>query len=162
MKQTRFSRAVTAAFTGHRACPPSMRNVIKSRLSAAILDAYEHGIRNFVSGFALGFDLLAAEAVLALKASHPDITLTAAVPFRGQPNKFTFTERLRYERFLSQADEVIVLSERYYRRCFLERDEFMVDNASLVIAYYDGREKGGTYYTVKRASAAGIRIVNVF
>lgn len=63
---------------------------------------------------------------------------------------------------MSQADEVIVLSENYYPRCFLERDEFMVDNASLLIAYYDGRERGGTYYTVKKATTDGIRVVNVY
>ena len=32
----------------------------------------------------------------------------------------------------------------YYTRYFLDRDEFMVENASLLIAFYDGREKGGT------------------
>jgi hypothetical protein len=30
------------------------------------------------------------------------------------------------------------------------------------IAYYDGREKGGTYYTVKKARARGIPIINVY
>ena len=33
------------------------------------------------------------------------------------------------------ADEVIVLSESYYPRCFLDRDEFMVNNSSLLIGY---------------------------
>jgi uncharacterized phage-like protein YoqJ len=63
---------------------------------------------------------------------------------------------------MNQADEVIVLSESYYTRCYLERDEFMVDHSNLLIAYYDGREKGGTYYTVKKATNQGIRVVNLF
>ena len=60
------------------------------------------------------------------------------------------------------ADEVIVLSESYYPRCFLNRDEFMVNNSSLIIGYYDGREKGGTFYTIRKAMAQDIPIVNVF
>ena len=57
---------------------------------------------------------------------------------------------------------MIVLSESYYTRCYLERDEFMVDHSNLLIAYYDGREKGGTYYTVKKATNQGVRVVNLF
>ena len=60
MEQTRFSKAVSAAFTGHRSCQYSMRDCIKARLRDSITKAYEHGIRNFISGFAIGFDMLAA------------------------------------------------------------------------------------------------------
>ena len=38
-----------------------------------------------------------------------------------------------------------------YLGCFLDRDEFMVCNAAHIIAYYDGRERGETYYTIKKA-----------
>ena len=44
----------------------------------------------------------------------------------------------------------------------MDRDEFMVNNASSLIAYYDGREKGGTFYTIRKAMAQNISIVNVF
>ena len=57
---------------------------------------------------------------------------------------------------------VIVISESYYPRCFLDRDEFMVNNSSKLIGYYDGREKGGTFYTIRKAMAQNIPIVNVF
>ena len=76
--------------------------------------------------------------------------------------RFNFYDRKRYDRLLEVADEVIVLSERYYPRCFLDRDEFMVNNSSLLIGYYDGREKGGTFYTIRKAMAQNIPIVNVF
>lgn len=55
-----------------------------------------------------------------------------------------------------------MLSESYYPRCFLDRDEFMVNNSSKLIGYYDGREKGGTFYTIRKANAQNIPIVNVF
>ena len=162
MEQRKFSRAATAAFSGHRFIDASQREHVKKGLSNAVLDAYGNGIRNFISGFAIGFDMMAAEVVAALKQSHPDIILTAAIPFNGQASRFSFYDRKRYDRLLKEADEVIVLSDSYYPRCFLERDEFMVNNASSLIAYYDGREKGGTFYTIRKAMAQNIPIVNVF
>lgn len=162
MEQKTFCRAVTAAFSGHRYIDASQREAIKKRLTKAVLDAYENGIRNFISGFAVGYDILAAEMVVSLKSRLPDITLIAAIPFNEQASRFNDYNKLRYDKLLKAADEVIVLSQGYFPMCFLERDEFMVNNASLLIAFYDGRERGGTFYTIKRAKERGVPIVNVF
>ncbi|MCW4093279.1 DUF1273 domain-containing protein [Prevotella copri] len=159
---TKFDKAVSAAFTGHRFYNFSQQEVIRERLTKAILEAYEHGISNFISGFAIGIDLMAAQIVQSLKPSCPGMTLTAAIPFRGQADRFKPSDRVVYDGLMASADEVIVLSEYYYTRCFLDRDEFMVENASLLIAFYDGREKGGTYYTFKKANSLGIPVVNIY
>ncbi len=95
-----------------------MRDCIKARLRDSISKAYEHGIRNFISGFAIGFDMLAAEVVVSMKAEHPDITLTAAIPFNGQSMRYSLSDQSRYERLLNHADQVIALSDRSYPRCY--------------------------------------------
>ena len=162
MNDLKFDRTVSAAFTGHRFYDFSQREFIQERLTSAISEAYDHGIRNFISGFALGIDLMAAQLVQSLKCNLPGISLTAAIPFEGQAERYNISDKRVYRRLLELADKVIVLSDCYYPRCFLDRDEFMVENASYLIAYYDGREKGGTYYTVKKARARGIPIINVY
>lgn len=162
MNDLKFDRTVSAAFTGHRFYDFSQRVFIQERLTSAIFEAYDHGIRNFISGFALGIDLMAAQLVQSLKCNLPGISLTAAIPFEGQAERYNIYDKRVYRRLLELADKVIVLSDYYYSRCFLDRDEFMVENASYLIAYYDGREKGGTYYTVKKARARGIPIINVY
>ncbi|MBV4207922.1 DUF1273 domain-containing protein [Phocaeicola vulgatus] len=162
MNDLKFDRTVSAAFTGHRFYDFSQREFIQERLTSAISEAYDHGIRNFISGFALGIDLMAAQLVQSLKCNLPGISLTAAIPFEGQAERYNIYDKRVYRRLLELADKVIVLSDCYYPRCFLDRDEFMVENASYLIAYYDGREKGGTYYTVKKARARGIPIINVY
>ena len=162
MNDLKFDRTVSAAFTGHRFYDFSQREFIQERLTSAISEAYDHGIRNFISGFALGIDLMAAQLVQSLKCNLPGISLTAAIPFEGQAERYNIYDKRVYGRLLELADKVIVLSDYYYPRCFLDRDEFMVENASYLIAYYDGREKGGTYYTVKKARARGIPIINVY
>ena len=162
MNDLKFDRTVSAAFTGHRFYDFSQREFIQERLTSAISEAYDHGIRNFISGFALGIDLMAAQLVQSLKCDLPGISLTAAIPFEGQAERYNIYDKRVYRRLLELADKVIVLSDCYYPRCFLDRDEFMVENASYLIAYYDGREKGGTYYTVKKARARGIPIISVY
>ena len=162
MNDLKFDRTVSAAFTGHRFYDFSQREFIQERLTSAISEAYAHGIMNFISGFALGIDLMAAQLVQSLKCNLPGISLTAAIPFEGQAERYNIYDKRVYRRLLELADKVIVLSDCYYPRCFLDRDEFMVENASYLIAYYDGREKGGTYYTVKKARARGIPIINVY
>ena len=162
MNDLKFDRTVSAAFTGHRFYDFSQRVFIQERLTSAISEAYDHGIRNFISGFALGIDLMAAQLVQSLKCNLPGISLTAAIPFEGQAERYNIYDKRVYRRLLELADKVIVLSDCYYPRCFLDRDEFMVENASYLIAYYDGREKGGTYYTIKKARARGIPIINVY
>ena len=162
MEKGKISRAATAAFTGHRFMDASLREHVRKRLSDAVLDAYGQGFRNFISGFAIGFDMMAAETVVSLRRSHPDITLIAAIPFKGQASRFSFYDRKRYDSLLEAVDEVMVLSDSYYPRCFLDRDEFMVNSSSMLIGYYDGRGKGGTFYTIRKAMARNIPIVNVF
>ena len=159
---TKFDKAVSAAFTGHRFYNFSQQEVIRERLTKAILEAYEHGISNFISGYAIGIDLMAAHIVQSLKPFCSGMTLTVAIPFRGQADRFKPSDRMAYDGLMGSADEVIILSEYYYTRCFLDRDEFMVENASLLIAFYDGREKGGTYYTFKKANCLGVPVVNIY
>ena len=142
MNDLKFDRTVSAAFTGHRFYDFSQREFIQERLTSAISEAYDHGIRNFISGFALGIDLMAAQLVQSLKCNLPGISLTAAIPFEGQAERYNIYDKRVYRRLLELADKVIVLSDCYYPRCFLDRDEFMVENASYLIAYYDGRGNG--------------------
>lgn len=109
MNMTKFDKAVSAAFTGHRFYNFSQQEVIKERLTKAILEAYEHGISNFISGFAIGIDLMAAQIVQSLKPSCPGMTLTAAIPFRGQADRFKPGDRMVYDGLMASADEVIIL-----------------------------------------------------
>ena len=63
---------------------------------------------------------------------------------------------------LVKADKVIVLSDTYYKGCLLRRNDFMLQHSNYVIAYYDGKQKGGTYYTCREARKRGMTVVNLF
>jgi uncharacterized phage-like protein YoqJ len=150
-------REHTLCFTGHRYYNGSA----EEQLALAIETAYGDGYRVFISGMAEGFDLAAAEAILKLKESQPNIALVAAVPFSGQAKGFSPTDKARYEVILAMADQIVILREHYTHGCYWERDDWMVEHSRRVICWYDS-SGGGTRYTVRAALAAGLDIVNIF
>lgn len=96
------------------------------------------------------------------KRDFNDITLTAVIPFRDQCGMWNFKDRQRYHAVLRQADFRILLSERYYKGCLLVRNDFMLSYASRIVACYDGRRRGGTFYTCNRARAMNIPVINLY
>ena len=74
----------------------------------------------------------------------------------------TWQNSKRYDHILAKADKVIVLSDTYYKGCLLRRNDFMLQHSNFVIAYYDGKQKGGTYYTCREARKRGMTVVNLF
>ena len=161
-KEIKFCEAATAAFTGHRWYDSSRKQSIMEKLEGCVREAYKNGITNFISGMAIGFDLLAAEVVLSLRHECPAITLTAVLPFREQASHFNELNRCRYYKCLSQADDIVILSNDYTAKCYLERDRFMVEHSSLLIACYDGRNRGGTFWTVNYADRIGKNVINIY
>lgn len=148
------SPATTASFTGHRDYDGSAGDALRRTVG----ELYARGYRAFMSGMAVGFDLAAAEAVLDCRRSMPGVRLIAVVPFQGQESRFSTTDRECFSRILAAADEVVVLSPVFHRGCYTVRNDFLVDSASAVIAWYDG-SPGGTHYTVRRARRFGKELI---
>ena len=159
----KIDRACSVAFTGHRLIPSSDIERVRKEVRKKVRLLYAMGFRNFISGMALGFDMLAAEEVLHLKNDGcKELRLIAVVPFWGQSDKWREDERKRYSRLLDCADDVVVMSSTYFRSCFFKRNDYMLSHACGLVTYYDGKPKGGTFYTVRRAQGIGMDMINVY
>lgn len=123
---------------------------------------YAMGIRNYYCGMALGFDMLAAEVILSLKAELSNLKLIAVVPFKGQFARWSYNEQTRYKAILTRCDDVILLSQGYYNGCLLRRNDYMLAHSCGLIAFFDGKPKGGTFYTCQKAKTLGMDIINLF
>lgn len=106
--------------------------------------------------------MLAAEAVLSLKTELQNFTLIAVVPYRGQSEKWSDTNRSKYNATLCKADQTILLSENYYKGCLLRRNDYMLSQSCCIIAYFDGNNEGGTFYTCRRAAELNLSVKNIF
>ena len=144
------------AFTGHRTYCGEASDALRRTIG----ELYERGFRTFLSGMAVGFDLAAAEAVLLLREQKPEVRLVAAVPFPGQERHFSASDRERFQRVLAAANETVILSPTYHRGVYAVRNDFLVDNARIVVAWYDGMP-GGTHYTVRRALRRGLEVIDL-
>ncbi len=148
------------AFSGHRSLPreeiPRLRELLCREIGAQA-DAGRFG---FLCGGAMGFDTLAAEAVLSTRARRPEITLTLALPCPGQHLRWPAAAQRRFTEILEQADEVVYVSPEYHRFCMLQRNRFLVDHSGLLICYLT-QERGGTAYTVSYALKQGVPVTNL-
>ncbi len=158
---------MSVAFSGYRTSKimhtnpdPLIIRSIESKLLTAIETLYAQGMRNFISGGAIGFDTLAAQAVLHSKDSHPDISLTLAIPFSGHDYNFSPKQKTRLQKIAASADHIIYVSQKFHDRAYLDRNKFMLRNSSTLVCYFDG-QRGGTMYTVNRALRLGHKIINL-
>lgn len=122
---------------------------------------YALGYRNFLCGMAMGYDLAAAECALSLRDELAGLRLVAVVPFDGMERRFSSEQRTLYNRIMAEADEVVTLATHYSASAYIVRNNYLVDNSSACIAYFDG-SKGGTAYTVRRAVKGLHRLVNIY
>lgn len=161
-------RETTCCFTGHRAEKLPWRYnetdgaclALKERIFDSVEAAWFAGYRHFICGMATGTDMYFCEAVLRLRDEREGVTLEAAIPFEGQSDKWDAFTRKRYFRLVTECDRQTVLQSRYTRECMIERNRYMVDASSLLIAAYGG-SGGGTMHTMLYAMRQGVRIVEL-
>ena len=147
-------------FTGHRLIPEAERAALSRLLDQALDDAFREGKRFFLSGGALGFDTIAAMAVLRLKEREPAAGLILALPCRSQADRWSAPDRETYRFLLDRADRVIFVSDEYFEGCMQKRNRFLVDHAAACFCYLRSC-RGGTWYTVSYAYDQGRSIRNL-
>ena len=160
--------SVSCCFTGHRPAKlPWGTNEndprcfdLKQELAARLQGVYEAGYRHFICGMAAGCDLYFAEAVLAMRREHPEVTLEAAIPCEGQADAWPQELRRRYEALVADCDEVTMLQHAYTPGCMQRRNRYMVERSSLLLAVYDGMP-GGTMNTILLARRSGCRVITI-
>ena len=154
----KFCQDITVAFTGHR----TYAGESNQELRRVVAQLYERGFSRFLCGMSWGFDLAAGEAVLELKKEHPEVDLIAVIPHKGFFKLFHGADAEQYRRVADVADGAEVVSENGGDLSYMLRNNYLVDNASVVVAWWDGAPKGGTAYTVRRARKSRAEVINLF
>ena len=159
---------LTCCFTGHR--PEKLPwggdesdarcLKLKEELACCIDGAYLAGCRHFICGMARGCDMLFAEAALALRGKHPEVTLEAAIPCDTQADGWRADERRRYEHLTAECDEVTFVAHAYSPGCMQRRNEYMVERSDVLIAVFNGTA-GGTMNTILCAQRKGLRVITI-
>ncbi len=160
-------RAKSCFFTGHRRIAAKNDRMLME-IKKCISYLYSIGVREFHSGGAIGFDTLAATIVIDLKRFHPDMKLILNLPYHNQASNWS-DSNVEYSEFVKKhADEIIysfngeVLTKEEARKHLLKRNRDMVDCSKYGIAYYSGKSKSGTGYTLRYAQDKKCEVVNIY
>ena len=154
-------REKTCCFTGHRNIPKGEEAAVRARVREEVLLQMERGVDSFLVGGAVGFDMLAAEVLLALREREGKaFRLVSVLPFQGWRDRWGTAEKDREDRILEKSDEISFSRLNNSRRCYLDRDRKMVDSSCVCIAYCS-RFGGGTAYTVRYAMKQGVDVINI-
>ena len=143
----------TACFTGHRRLNGHYRGDAWKKISGHMDEKIipmlvkKYKITNYISGMALGVDMLAAERILYHKNRYfTPLYLEAAIPYKNQYTIWPEDEQKRYHSILKRADKVKILYGTAYANWKLnKRNKWMVDESRYVIAIWDGTRHGGTF-----------------
>ena len=156
-----MERETSCCFTGHRNIPAQDGLWIRRRLREEILRLAEQGVHSFLAGGALGFDTMAAQEVLRMRAEYlPDLELVLVLPCVGQEEKWRQRDAAVYRVLLRQADQVIYTSTQRQKGCMFRRNRFLVDHSAYCICY-QVTQRGGTAYTVQYARNQGLQVSNL-
>lgn len=152
----------TCFFTGHRRLPLVRKDEIKRLVSEKIEELIvEYDVKDFISGGALGYDMLAAEAVIDMKKKYPHIRLLLYLPCYGQSKKWGLGQKFRYNMIKSRADEILYVTEKEYtENCMHTRNLRMIKDSFFCISFCI-MHSSGTGLTLKNAEEVGIHTVNI-
>ncbi len=156
MSEFLINKARTVALTGHRIVS---KNFNREKLKEIFLSLYDKGYDTFLNGMAIGYDTECFKILTQIK-SNKDLRIIACIPCKSQSQKFNSEQKKEYENLLNLADEKIFVNQEYTNTCMKKRNEFMVDNASVLVAYQN-RDFGGTANTVRYAQKNNVEIIFV-
>ena len=160
-------RACSCCFTGHRVMSKSERKEVLFRLRSTVLYFVSKGVVNFRAGGALGFDTLAATMVVDLKRSDDRIKLILDLPYEGQDEKWSDTDKRIYKFICDNADVINVSEKKPSSRqkateLLYKRNKALVENSDYCICYLKKKGRSGTAYTVDYAKRLDREIINLY
>lgn len=173
----------TVCITGHRekSIPSYLNNPIYRNITIASVKlmlyryidmAAESGYENFISGLAVGIDLWAAEYIIKKKKTNKKLCLIGAMPYLRHAERFPKFYREMLADVEKNADYLVTVNDNpsitygssslganFSRDLYRNRNYYMVDNSSAVIAFLNSNSNfSGTSQTVNYARRTGCNV----
>lgn len=153
------------AGSGHRpqfAVTPTLKAFSKAQ-DLAMLQTAKHYLAELkadyvISGGALGWDTAIARAAFSLK-----IPYAVYVPCQGFGAMWDKQQQFTFDMMLRHADKHHIVTDKPYNASLMViRDHAMVNDATMVLALWNGQTHGGTYHTVQYAKQCHKEVVNAW
>ncbi len=152
----------TVCFTGHRKIPENALGVLRELLNEILDSLYDRGARVFKAGGAVGFDTMAAQAVIDLKIRRADqsVKLHLCLAAPDQAKSFSRYDAIIFRMVCENADSISYEGETAKSSSYFARNRRLVEGSDVCVAYCTA-QSGGTYYTCTRALTSGVEFINL-
>lgn len=145
-------------FTGHRNMPSDIITRITPPIIERLTSLISIGVKNFYVGGAIGFDMYAGILMSNMK-NHHNIRVTIVTPYSNHNILWNDKDKELYKHLINRVDDIICLSDHYYKGCMFVRNHYMADRSLYCICYLN-RKRSGTAETVNYANGIGRYIYN--
>lgn len=169
LNATREDIRVSAAFTGYRphklpfgndlGHPDAIR--LRENIKTEYIRLIRHGFRQFLTGGALGSDMMAAEVILELRQElRPMVRIShwVCMPCFDYTARWSDADKERLEKIKEKSNAFYVSECPYYNGCMQKRNQYMVDTSRALVSVYDG-QSGGTHSTVEYAKRKNKKVI---
>ncbi len=152
----------TVCFTGHRKIPQNVSGMLRELLAEILDSLYDRGARIFKAGGAIGFDTMAAQAVIDLRNRRNDrsVKLQLCLAAPDQAKSFSRYDGLIYKMIVENADSILYESASASSASYFARNRRLVEGSDVCVAYCT-KQSGGTYYTCTKALMSGVEFINL-
>jgi len=143
--------------TGHRDLSAAQVAWLRPELDRVLLKLRtEHGTTDAATGAALG-----ADQEFGWSALFAGMSLHAHIPYPEQAARWPAEDQAAYRRLLERCTARTVYGPSYDVRWLFVRNDGLLDAANVLVAVWDGRRKGGTFDTVKKAAGRGLPVIHL-
>ena len=122
-------------FTGHCDITPYTPDTVFEQTKSIVTLLVSKDFKYFGTGGALGFDTIAAQAVLSVKETHPEVKLILVLPCENQTKYWKQQDIDVYNDIKLKADKVKVLASHYYNGCMQKKADTLLIVVLLVFAF---------------------------
>jgi uncharacterized phage-like protein YoqJ len=126
---------------------------IKAILHKKLIQLIEEGAEWFMISGQPGVELWAAEELIELKQTYPEVGLAVITPFLNQEQRWGDATKQRYQHILAQADYVNSITKKEYERPAQLRlkNDFFIAKSDALLILYDEEKPGTPDYYLKSA-----------
>ncbi|PNZ31418.1 Uncharacterized protein conserved in bacteria [Staphylococcus petrasii] len=117
---------------------------LKAFIKHKLLQYIDEGLEWVLIQGQIGIELWAAEVVLDLKQTYPELKLGIITPFYGHTSKWNEVNQAKYNSIVEKADFLESVHHTEYEGPyqFKQTDQFMLDHTDMTLLIYDDEQEG--------------------
>lgn len=150
----------TCCFSGHCILSEIEISALRRDLTKRVDALLDRGVHTFITGGAIGFDMLVADILVDKKNSGTNLCFVLAIPCPDHTKNWSGENKAHFMMLLEQADEIQYVSKEYHEGCMKTRNFYMVDRSAYCICA-SRKARSGSAQTMNYARQRGKRVTNI-